>query len=178
MRARNQVVLPLNLEYKIPEDDPVKLVDEICEDLDYENIYKQYVRNWRIHSPKTLFKLLVYGYIRKIYSGRSIEAACKRDICFMYLLNDEPVPDNSTISRFQNEKLTSAIEDLFYQFVEKLYQRGEIKFENLFVDGTKIEANANKYTFVWQKEVQKNAEKLKVKIDPAEICCKSTKEQV
>lgn len=165
MRAINQLVLPLNLEYKIPQDDPVILLNEICDELDYANLKKQYVRHWRKHSPKTLFKVLVYAYMRKIYSGREIEAACKRDICFMWLLNGEPVPDSSTISRFQNEKLSEAIEDLFYQLIEKLYKRGEINFENLFVDGTKIEANANRYTFVWQKAVKKNAEKLKVKIE-------------
>ena len=67
--------------------------------------------------------------LRKIYSGREIESACKRDICFMWLLNGEPVPDNSTISRFQNEKLTEAIEELFYQLIEKLYKLGEIGFQ-------------------------------------------------
>ena len=165
MRPINQLVLPLNLEYMIPQDDPVILLNELCEELNYTNLYNQYVRRWRKHSPKTLFKILVYSYMRKIYSGREIEAACKRDICFMWLLNGEPVPDNSTISRFQNEKLTEAIEDLFYQLIEKLYELGEINFENLFVDGTKIEANANRYTFVWQKAVKKNAEKLRTKMD-------------
>lgn len=161
----NQVVLPLNLGYKIPDDDPVVVLNELCEELNYENLYRSYVRHWRKHSPKTLFKILVYAYMRKIYSGRAIEAACKRDICFMWLLNEEPVPDNTTISRFQDERLISVIEDLFYQLIEKLHERGEIKFENLFVDGTKIEANANRYTFVWQKAVQKNSDKLRVKCD-------------
>ncbi len=163
--AINQLLLPLNLGYKILDDDPVILVNEICEELNYKKLYNQYVRHWRKHSPKTLFKILIYSYIRKIYSGRAIEAASKRDICFMWLLNFEPVSDNSTISRFQNEKLTEAIEDLFYQFVMKLYEKGEITFENLFVDGTKIEANANRYTFVWEKAVTKNAEKLRIKTE-------------
>jgi transposase len=163
--AINQVVLPLNLGYKIPKNDPVYLVNEICEELNYSKLYNQYVKHWRKHSPKTLFKILVYAYLRKIYSGRAIEEACRRDICFMYLLNFEPVPDNSTISRFQNEKLTEAMEDLFYQLIQKLHEKGEILFENLFVDGTKIEAYANRYTFVWEKAVKKNAEKLRAKIE-------------
>ena len=83
----------------------------------------------------------------------------------MWLFQGEPTPDHTTIARFQNDKLSDAIEDLFYQLIEKPYQLGEVKFENLFVDGTKIEANANRYTFVWAKAVQKNAEKLKLKID-------------
>jgi len=61
----------------------------------------------------------------------------------MWILNGEPVPDHSTIARFQNERLTGVMEELFYQLIEKLYEMGEISFQNLFVDGTKIEANAN-----------------------------------
>ena len=58
----------------------------------------------------------------------------------MWLLNGEVAPSHATISRFQEEKLAGAIEGLFYQFVEKLYEMGEVKFKNLFVDGTKMEA--------------------------------------
>ena len=82
----------------------------------------------------------------------------------MWLLNGEPAPSQATISRFEDEKLSEAIEGLFYQFVEKLYEMGEIKFKNLFVDGTKIEAYANKYTFVWKNAVEKNLAKLEKKI--------------
>lgn len=165
MTAINQVVLPLNLGYKIPHDDPVVLLSEICEELDYTSIYKKYFRKWRKHSPKTLFKVIVYGYMRKLFSSRLIEDACRRDICFMWLLNGEPVPDHSTITRFMDDKLSTEIEGLFYQLINKLYELGEIKFENLFVDGTKIEANANRYTFVWANAVKKNAEKLYQKIE-------------
>lgn len=165
MRAINQVVLPLNIGYKIPDNDPVVLLSEICDELDYTKICEKYLRKWRKHSPKTLFKILVYGYMRKIFSSRGIEEACNRDICFMWLLNDEPTPDHSTITRFMDDKLSSEIEDLFYQLINKLHNWGEIKFENLFVDGTKIEANANRYTFVWANAVKKNAEKLYQKIE-------------
>ena len=76
----------------------------------------------------------------------------------------EPVPDHSTFARFQDERLTSVIEDLFYQLIGKLSELGEISYENIFVDGTKIEANANRYTFVWAKAVQKNLNKLETRI--------------
>ena len=55
------------------------------------------------------------------------------------------------------------MEKLFYQVVEKLYEMKEIRFANIFVDGTKIEANANKYTFVWKKVIEKNSVKLREK---------------
>ena len=79
-----------------------------------------------------------------IYSSREIESACKHDIRFMWLLQSEDAPDHSTIARFQNEKLVGVVEDLFFQFVERLYEIGEIEYKNIFIDGTKIEANAKR----------------------------------
>ena len=165
MREKSQVVLPLDLEICIPKGDFVFKVAEICEELDYTELFNSYVRKWRKVNPITLFEIFVFGYMEHLYSGRDIEKACKTDIRFMWLLNGEPAPSHATISRFQDERLTEAIEGLFYQFVEKLYEMGEVKFKNLFVDGTKIEAYANKYTFVWKKAVEKRLETLKKKID-------------
>ena len=167
MKKRNQVLLPINFEAMIPEDDAVRLLVEICDELDYTNLYKAYDRKRRSLSPETMFEILVYGYMRGIYSTRALEEACRRDICFMWILQDEPVPDHSTISRFMSKRLCPVIEELFYQLVMKLYSRNEIEFENMFVDGTKIEANANRYTFVWAKAVKKHLEKLEKKIPVA-----------
>ena len=89
--------------------------------------------------------------------GRDIAKACRTDIRFIWLLNGEPAPSHATISRFQDERLKEVMEGLFYQFVEKLYEMKEIEFKNLFVDGTKIEANANRYTFVWKKSRRKES---------------------
>ena len=161
---RNQVVIPINSEYQIPEDDPVRLVEEICEGLDYEKVYAAYGRTWRKVCPETMLKIIIYGYICGSYSSREIERACRRDICFIWLLNGEPVPDHTTISRFQNSKLCGAIEDLFFQFIMKLHEMGEIDFENIFIDGTKIEANANRYSFVWKTAVEKLFVKLEEKL--------------
>ena len=165
MREKNQVVLPLDLGICIPEGDFVFKVAEICESLDYTELFNTYLRSWRKVNPITIFELIVYGYMKHLYSGRAIAEACKTDIRFMWLLNGEPAPSHSTISRFEDEKLSEVIEGLFYQFVNKLHEMGEVKFKNLFVDGTKIEAYANKYTFVWKSAVEKNLAKLNKKIE-------------
>lgn len=165
MRAKNQVVLPLDLGICIPEGDFVFKVAEICEELDYTELFKTYLRGWRKVNPVTIFEVIVFGYMEHLYSGREIAKACRTDIRFMWLLDGEPAPSHATISRFQDERLTEVIEGLFYQFVEKLYEMGEVKFRNLFVDGTKIEANANKYTFVWKSAVEKNLAKLNKKME-------------
>ena len=134
MRAINQVVLPLNLGYKIPDNDPVIHLSELCDELDYTKICKKYLRKWRKHSPKTLFKIIVYEYMRKFFSSRAIEEACRRDICFMWFLNDEPTPDHSTITRFMDDKLSSEIEPPGFLVVCELYcsrKDGKTMLDNL-----------------------------------------------
>ena len=165
MINRNQVFMPINLRIKIADNDPVIKLVEICETLDYRKLCAAYIRRWRKTDPITMFILIVYGYMTKRYSARAIEEACKTDIRFMWILGNNPVPDHATIARFQNERLAPIIEDLFYQFVEKLIELGEVSYTNVFIDGTKIEANANKYSFVWAKAVKKNLIKLNAKID-------------
>jgi transposase len=83
----------------------------------------------------------------------------------MWLLEGQKAPDHNTIARFRSERLADVVEDLFCQLVMKLEEAGEISFQTIFIDGTKIEANANKYSFVWKKATTKNAEKLEAKID-------------
>ena len=120
MREKNQVVLPLDLGICIPEGDFVFKVAEICESLDYTELFNTYLRAWRKINPITMFEILVFAYMNRKFSSRDIENLCKTDIRFMWLLNGEPAPSDSTITRFQRGHLAEAIERLFYQFVEKL----------------------------------------------------------
>lgn len=174
MTSRNQLFLPLNFEVLIDKNDPVWKLCEICDTLDYTKLYEEYLRHWRSIDPAILFEILVFAYMNRIYSSRDIEQACKTDIRFMWLLQGQSAPDHSTFARFQNERLVGVIEDLFYQLIQKLHELGEIEFRNIFIDGTKIEANANRYTFVWAKTVEKNLQKLNAKINNElpKLCCK------
>lgn len=161
-----QVVISLDYEIKIPEDDPVVLLCEEMERLDYTQLYEAYSRDGRSPavSPKVMFMLLVFGYMNNIYSSREIVKACNYDVRFMYILNGEKVPSHSSICRFRSERLQGVIDDLFDQFVLRLKGKGEISGKNIFIDGTKIEAYANRYTFVWRKSVEKYKAKLLIKI--------------
>lgn len=161
-----QLVLPMPVEKIIPKDDSVRLLSQVLEELNYMNLYMAYSPKGRkpAVSPKTLFKILVYGYMNNIHSSRELEKAYRRDINFMWLLEGQKAPDHNTIARFRSERLADVLEDLFSQLIMKLEDIGEVAFKTLFIDGTKIEANANKYTFVWKKTTAKNAEKLKIKI--------------
>ncbi len=159
-----QLKLPLELDGFVPKDDSVRLLSQILEELDYTKLYQAYSAKGRntVVDPKTMFKILVYANSQNIFSSHDIEKACRRDINFMWLLAGQKAPDHSTISRFR-KRHTDVVENLFYQLVNLLYELGEIKYENVFIDGTKIEASANRYTFVWKKAVTKNEEKMHIK---------------
>lgn len=162
-----QVCLPMNLEIIIPSDEPVRLLNAVLEELDYRKLTATYSRMGRIEcSPRLLFKVVLYACCRGIYSSREIERACRENVNFMYLLEGQNVPDHNTIARFRSQHLPEAVEDLLQQMVQLLVAHGEISFEEsaVFIDGTKIEANAGRYTFVWKTRVSKDQEKLGNKI--------------
>ena len=162
-----QLKLPIELNALIPEDDSVRLLNLVLEGLDYSNLYNKYSAKGRKYKvdPKIMFKIVTYANMENIYSSRDIEKACRRDINFKWLLQGAQPPDHSTICRFQYEKIDDNImEDLFYQSIDILYRLGEINFENIFIDGTKIEAAANRYTFVWRKSIMYYEKKMNIKI--------------
>ncbi len=130
-------------------------------------LYRAYKRTGRkpATEPRTMLKVLVYANMEGIYSSRSIRSSCLRDINFMWLLNGAPAPSHIEIARFRSQRLAECGEELFYQLVQKLHSLGEIRYEHLFVDGTKIEANANKYSFVWKKSTNKYEERLLTKLE-------------
>ena len=164
-----QLVLPLNLEGLVPDDDSVRLLSHELEELDYSLLYQAYSAKGRNPAvdPKTMFKILTYAYSQNIYSSRKIETACRRDINFMWLLAGQKAPDHSTIARFRTGFLADACENLFYQMVRRLEESGELSKETVFLDGTKLEACANKYTFVWKKSVGKWEAKMYERIQEA-----------
>jgi len=163
-------------EKVIAADDSVRLLDEIVEGMEYSALLRAYKRIGRkpATDPVTLLKILLYAMMERIYSSRAIASACQRDINFIWLLNGAKAPNHSEIARFRSKRLPECGEALFYQLVEKLYERNEIKYEHLFVDGTKLEANANKYTFVWRKSTTKYETRLISKLDSLipELCSK------
>lgn len=157
--------MPMDIGEMIPADDSVRLLNSALERMDYRKLYAAYSRMGRIEtSPKNLFKIVVYGYMNGIYSSRKLEQACRRDVNFMYLLGRASAPDHATIARFRSERLTDVVEDLFTQLVQILAEIGELSLSSVFIDGTKLEANANRYSFVWKKSTQKNEAKMQEKM--------------
>ena len=162
----HQIGFPIDTNFIPKEDDPVRLLFNVTEGLNYKKLYETYSTLGRnpVVEPIILFRIIIYGYINKLYSSREIEKACKRDINFIWLLQGQKAPDHNTIARFRVNHLEKCIDDLFNQLVIKLGEINEIEYKNIFIDGTKIEANANKYTFVWKKATDKFENKLQEKV--------------
>ena len=158
-----QLKLPLNIDTIIPEDDSVRLLSQFVEAMDLTDLYSTYERINSV-SPRTLLKIVLYSYMNGDYSSRSMELNCKRDINFMFLLEGAPAPDHATFARFRSIHFAPCSKRILAEMSNTLFDLGEISGETIFIDGTKIEASANKYTFVWKKAVTKNQEKLLIKL--------------
>lgn len=158
-----QLKLPLNIETIIPEDDSVRLLSQFVEAMDLTDLYSTYERIKSV-TPRTLLKIVLYSYMNGDYSSRSMELNCKRDINFMFLLEGAPAPDHATFARFRSIHFAPCAKRVLAEMSNTLFDLGEISGETIFIDGTKIEACANKYTFVWKKTVTKNQAKLLQKI--------------
>lgn len=158
-----QLKLPLELDAVIPENDSVRLLSQFVEEMDLTDLYSTYERINTL-SPRTLLKIVLYSYMNGDYSSRSMELNCKRDINFMFLLEGQKAPDHATFARFRSIHFAPCSKRILAEVSNLLFDMGEISGETIFIDGTKIEANANKYTFVWKKAVTKNQAKLLIKI--------------
>ena len=165
--CHGQLVFALNSQKILPENAPVRLASAQLEELDYRKLYRTYSSRGRKSAvePRVMFKVIVYGYLCGIYSSRKLEEACRYRVDFMWLLEGQKAPDHTTIARFRTGRCREAIEDLFYQFVRKLEEMGETDHRAVFIDGTKIESRAGRYTFVWRKSVEKHLAKVKAQVE-------------
>ena len=153
----------LNPSEDIAENDPVRVVDAVVESLDLREFKKLYRERGRCpYHPKMMLKIILYAYMNNVYSCRKIERQVQRDIHYIWLAAQER-PDFVTINRFRN-RVKKEINNIFTQVVLLLAERGFITLDVEYIDGTKIESKANKYTFVWRKTVEKNRTKLQEKI--------------
>ena len=160
----NQLVLfPQRIDEDIAPNDPVRLVNSVVDSMDLERFKKLYRERGRSpYHPRMMLKVIIYAYMNNIYSCRRIEQSLKRDIHYIWLAGYEK-PDFITINRFRN-RVKAEIDNVFTQLVLILAERGFISLEVEYIDGTKIESKANKYTFVWKKTVERNRAKLQQKI--------------
>lgn len=156
-------LIPRRVDENIAENDPVRVLDTLVEKLNLQHLEKLYKRRGRSpYHPKMMLKVILYAYMNNIYSCRKIESLLLRDTHFMWLAGNEK-PDFVTINRFRN-LMKQEINKVFTQIVLLLCDKKFITLKVEYIDGTKIESKANKYTFVWKKNVERNRERLLKKI--------------
>lgn len=160
----NQTVLfPQRIDEDIAENDPVRMVNALVDSLNLESFRKLYKECGRSpYHPRMMLKVILYAYMNNVYSCRKIEKLLHRDIHYIWLAGYEK-PDFITINRFRN-RVKKEINEVFTQTVLLLSSKGFISLNVEYIDGTKIESKANKYTFVWRKTVERNRERLMKKI--------------
>src|SRR4030042_2975802 len=157
----NQILLlPPSLEEMIEANHPVKVVNQVIDNLDIDLLIKKYKGGGCSgYHPRLLLKLLVYGYLPNQYSSRKIEQAAKQNVHFMWL-SAMSYPDHNTINRFRSDRLKGVLKEVFSQVVLLLVEKEIITLKEAYLDGTKIEANANRYTFVWGRAIHKSKERI------------------
>jgi transposase len=157
----NQVMmLPPSLEELIMENHPVRIVNQVIDRINIDPLVKKFKGGGTSsYHPRMLLKVLVYGYLNNTYSSRRMESALKENIHFMWLSGMNK-PDHNTINRFRGERLKDVLKTVFAQVVELLVEAGHVSLKEVFTDGTKIEAQANRYTFVWGNAIKTSKAKM------------------
>lgn len=163
---QNQLLLlPPNLEDLIPEGHLVRFINDIVNRMDLSELYANYKGGGATaYNPSMMLKVLIYGYMNNVRTSRKLAKAIRENIVYMWLAGMQ-TPDFRTINNFRSSRLKEDIDDIFRQVVEEAADVGLVKFENFFVDGTKIEANSNKHKMVWRKNTERYKASVKEKID-------------
>lgn len=158
------LLFPPNIEDLIQAHHPVRVVSQVIDQLDITPLLTSYRGGGTSsYHPKMLLKVLVYAYLRNIYSSRKIEEALQENIHFMWL-SGMSKPDHSTLSAFRSKRLKGQIKVIFTQVVLLLAQEGLVDIKTIYTDGTKLEANANRYTFVWGKSVKRYRKRIEERL--------------
>ncbi len=164
LTSQQTVLFPSNLGDKIAANHPVRIVNQVVDSLDIEDILSTYQGGGTSsYHPRMMIKILFYSYFCNIYSCRRIAKILKENIHFMWLSGNS-TPDFRTINDFRGKRLKGKIQKLFSEIVLLMSDLGYVSLEVQYIDGTKIEAASNRYTFVWKGAVEKNKAKLENKI--------------
>ena len=162
---KQNLFLPPSLDELVPENHMVRVVDAVIDRLDISDILSTYRGGGNsAFNPKMMLKVLVFAYLSNVYSSRRIEELLKRDIYFMWLAGMKR-PDFRTINYYRGKRLKEGFDAVFTQVVRLLHEEGFVSLKVQYIDGTKIESVANKYTFVWRGSVEKYDARLKAKTE-------------
>ena len=150
----------------IPENAPVRLLSAQLEELEYGKLYKAYSPRGRKSAadPRVLFKVMVHGYLCGIYSSRKLEEACQYRIDFRccWRIKKRRITRRLHVSA---RALPGSGGGPVLSVVKKLEDMDETDHKTVYIDGTKLESAAGRYTFVWRKPIQKHLAKVKAELE-------------
>lgn len=157
----SQLFLDLNISipFEVTEHEAALML--LLQNLDYSQFDREKKKSGRPNAadPYTMMLILLYARIQGRYSSRTVENLCKRDIFLLKILGDTKAPDHTTFERFVHTH-EKAIDDVFFQAIQRLESMGELGKDVVYQDGTKMESKAGRYSFVWKKTTTKNIDKL------------------
>ena len=160
----DNLLLPPCLGDYLPQNHPSRVVSAIIDRLDISEIEAGYKGGGTSsYNPRMLLKVIVYAYLNNVYSGRQMEKLLVENIAYMWLSGMQ-TPDFRTINIFRSQRLAGTFDKLFTQIVLLLNEEGLVSLKVQYIDGTKIESVANKYTFVWKGTTEKNKAKLEANV--------------
>ena len=162
-----QLKLPLEIEKLIDIADPVYTFCEVMDHIDLSKYFveKGYKKGRPRCDEQKLLKVILFAFMEHgISSLREIEKLCRTDIRYMYLLDDLKAPSFATFGNLIRNELTTSIEQIFKDINDYIFEKDHVDLEHAYIDGTKIEANANRYTWVWKKSCVRNRDKVFEKI--------------
>jgi transposase len=158
------LLLPPSLEEFIGPQHLVRVINRFIDRIDLKVLERGYKGGGASnYHPRMMLKVLLYGYSIKLYSCRRIDQALSENVHFMWLSGMQR-PDFRTINNFRSGTLKPIIDTIFGELLSLLIEEGYVKLENYFVDGTKLQADANRHTAVWSKNIQRYKEKLQDKV--------------
>ena len=153
-------LFPAYLSDMVPAEHPARVVDAVVDGLDLTELERTYKGGGTSsYSPRAMLKVIIYAYLSNVYSGRQIAKMWPESIIYMWL-GGTLIPDFRTINNFRSRRLVGTFEGLFTQVVELLVEEGLVTLDVQYIDGTKIESSANRYTFVWKRATETNKAKL------------------
>jgi transposase len=159
--------LPVFIAESLEICDPVLAFDEIMEEIGIEQYLKPEVNKplgRPSYSRVNMLKTILFGFMDTGYvSLRELEDRCKVNLRYMYLMDYER-PSYHCFGDFINEELLESIEKIFRAVMKHICEKEHVDMQHIYIDGSKFEANANKYTWVWRKGTEKSRYRLFAKI--------------
>ena len=163
-----QLKLPLQIETIIPMTDPVYTFNEVMDHIDLNKYFgkEKGTETGRLrYDRRKLLKIVLFAFMEGGYETLlNIEKLCRVDIRYMWLLDEMPAPTFATFRNFIREELAGRIEEIFLDINRCIFEAEDVDLRHIYIDGTKIEANANRYTWVWKKSCVRNREKVLEKL--------------